>query len=209
MLGDDDRRRLHSVMRRRRFRRHEVVCHQGDPGDSLHVVVKGRLVATITSAATGLTAAVNIFQPGNVFGELALLGGSDRTATVTAIDPVETLELRRPDFEALLREHPAVERFLLLALAEQVRRMTDQLSEALFDPVDKRVYRRLHMLHEVARADNEPRIQLRQEDLATLAGTTRPTVNRLLRRLQAEGIVALSRGGLTILDPARLRRLAR
>ena len=172
MLDDGDRRRLHSVMRRRRFRRHEVVCHQGDPGDSLHVVVKGRLVATITSPATGLTAAVNVFQPGNVFGELALLGGSDRTATITAIDAAETLELKRPDFDALLREHSAVERFLLLALAEQVRRMTDQLSEALFDPVDKRVYRRLLLLNELATADDERWIRLRQEDVATLAGTT-------------------------------------
>jgi CRP-like cAMP-binding protein len=209
VLDDADRRQLHSVMRRRRFRRHEVVCHQGDPGESLHVVVKGRLLATVTSPVTGLTAAVNIFQSGSIFGELALLDGFERSATISAIEAAETLELRRPDFEALLAEHPAVERFLVVALAAQVRNMTDQLAEALFDPVDKRVYRRLRLLHELSSADGERWISLRQEDVATLAGTTRSTVNRLLRRLEDEGVVDLRRGAVAIRDPEALTRLAR
>ncbi len=208
VLGASDRQRLHMVMRRRRFRRYEVVCHQGDPGDSLHVVVKGRFVATISSAVTGLTAAVNIFERDTIFGELALIDGSPRSATIAAIEPAETLELKRPDFEMLLLEHPAIERFLLLALAAQVREMTEQISEALFDPVDKRVYRRLALLQEVATAAEEPWIRLRQEDVATLAGTTRPTVNRLLRRLQEDGVIELRRGGLRVADPDRLRHLA-
>ena len=153
VLDAVDRQRLHTVMRRRRFRRYEVVCHQGDPGDSLHVVVKGRFVATITSAVTGLTAAVNIFERDTIFGELAMIDGSPRSATISAVEPAETLELKRPDFEMLLVEHPVIERFLLLALAAQVRQMTAQISEALFDPVDKRVYRRLSLLQEVADRD--------------------------------------------------------
>jgi CRP/FNR family transcriptional regulator, cyclic AMP receptor protein len=209
VLTEDDRRRLHSVMRRRRFRRHEVVCHQGDPGDSLHVVVKGRFVATVTSASTGLTAAVNLFGPDSIFGELALLDGSARSATITAVEPAETLELKRPDFEALLGEHPAVERFLLLALAGLVRTMTDQITEALFDPVDTRLCRRVLLLNELAAASDQRWITLRQEDLAILAGTTRSTVNRLLRRLEADGVIELRRGGVGVLDPVRLRRLAR
>ena len=209
VLAEADRRQLHSVMRRRRFRRHEVVCHQGDPGDSLHVVAKGRFVATITSPDTGLAAAVNIFQSGSIFGELALIDRFERSATISAIEPAETLELKRPDFEALLVEHPAVERFLLLALAGQVRTMTDQIAEALFDPVDKRVYRRLQLLHELAAASGERWIALRQEDVATLAGTTRSTVNRLLRRLEVDGVIALRRGALAVEDAERLSRLAR
>jgi len=196
-------------MRRRSFRRNEVVYHEGDPGDSLHVVVKGRFVATVTSPLTGLTAAVNIFRPESVFGELALLGRFERTATITALDASETMELRRPDFESMLAEHPAVERFLLMALASQVRRMTDQLSEALFDSVDKRVDRRLLLLHEQESAGNDGWVRVRQEDVAILAGTTRPTVNRILRRLEDEGLVELRRGGFRVIDDQRLRRLAR
>ena len=97
MLDDTDRRRLHSAMRRRRFRRHEVVCHQGDPGDSLHVVVKGRLVATITSPATGLTArGEHLPARKHVRRARLLLGGPTGMATITAIDAAETLELERP-----------------------------------------------------------------------------------------------------------------
>ena len=196
-------------MRRRRFRRHEVVCHQGDPGESLHVVAQGRFVATIVSPLTGQTAAVNIFEPNSLFGELALLSGAVRSATISALDTAETLELRRPDFEQVLAAHPAVQRFLLVALADRVREMTDQLSESLFVPVEKRVQRRLLLLDDVATAAGDEWIVLRQEDVATMVGTTRPTINRVLRRAHVDGVIDLSRGRLRVLDRGRLERMAR
>ena len=114
------------------------------------------------------------------------------------MEPAETLELKRGEFERLLVEHPAVQRFLLVALAEQVRAMTDRLSETLFDPVEKRVYRQLALLDQVAKAAGERWISVRQEDIAILAGTTRSTVNRLLRRLEADGVVEVRRGGVAV-----------
>ena len=126
-LTEAERGRLRAVMRRRRFRRQEVVCHQGDPGDSLHVVAKGRFLATVVSPLTGQAVAVNLFGPDSYFGELALIDGSARSATISAIDVAETLELKRRDFEQLVAGEPTVQRFLLLALAQRVRDMTDQL----------------------------------------------------------------------------------
>jgi CRP-like cAMP-binding protein len=208
-LADTERRQLRAVMRRRRFRRHEVVCHQGDPGDSLHVVIKGRFLATIVSPVSGQEAAVNFFGPGSYFGELALIDGSARSATICAIEPAETLELRRRDFEELVADEPSVQRFLLLALAQRVRDMTEQIAESLFTPVEKRVHRRLLALHDSTVAAGGDDIVLRQEDLATMAGTTRPTLNRVLRRDERAGIVDLARGRIRVRDRGRLARLAR
>jgi CRP/FNR family transcriptional regulator, cyclic AMP receptor protein len=171
-------------------------------------VARGRFVATIDSPVTGQAAAVNIFEPNSLFGELSLLGRTVRSATISALNAAETLELQRPDFEQLLADHPDIQRFLLVALAERVREMTTQLSEALFVPVEKRVRRRLVLLDEVARAAGEEWIVLRQEDVATMAGTTRPTVNRVLRRAQVDGIIELARGRMRVQDRARLERLA-
>ena len=207
-LDDAERRQLLSTMRRRKFRRDEIVCHEGDLGDSLHLVAKGRFAATITSPVTGQAVAVNLFERNDYFGELALLGPSTvRAATVSALEVGETLELRRGDFELLLAKHPGVGRFLLAALAQRVREMTDQLGEVMFMPVEKRVHRRLLMLEEM-HAEGDW-IVLRQEELAMMAGTTRPTVNRILRKAEELGVVELRRGRLRVLDGARLRRLAR
>lgn len=207
-LAEADRRELRSVMRRRRFGRGEVVCHEGDPGDSLHVVEKGRFVASVSSPLSGQALAVNLFTVGDLFGELAVLGElRTRTATVTALTPAETLELRRADFERVITQFPSTQRFLLTALAERVREMTTQLAEAVFTPVDRRLFRRVLLLHDVATGGQEW-ITVRQEDLAMLAGTTRATVNRFLRKGEESGVIELGRGRLRVLDRHRLERMA-
>jgi CRP-like cAMP-binding protein len=138
-----------------------------------------------------------------------LIDGSARSATICAIEPAETLELRRRDFEELVADEPSVQRFLLIALAQRVRDMTEQIAESLFTPVEKRVHRRLLALHDSTVAAGGDDIVLRQEDLATMAGTTRPTLNRVLRRDERAGIVGLARGRIRVRDRDRLARLAR
>jgi CRP-like cAMP-binding protein len=87
--------------------------------------------------------------------------------------------------------------------------MTEQIAESLFTPVEKRVHRRLLALHDSTVAAGGDDIVLRQEDLATMAGTTRPTLNRVLRRDERAGIVDLARGRIRVRDRGRLARLAR
>lgn len=79
-----------SLARRRTFRRGEVVVHRGDPADSVHLISKGRFDVCI-GTALGDVVALAIRGPGETFGELALLTGEERTATVTSLEPGETL----------------------------------------------------------------------------------------------------------------------
>ena len=143
-IADDEVRGLMSIARRRRFTRGEVVFHEHDPADSLHLVDKGRF-AVKTSTPLGDSATLAVLGPGDMFGELALLGGDEprRSATVAALERGETLCVHRIDFDALRARHPATADVLIQILAGQVRRLSGHLTEALYVPAEKRVRRRL------------------------------------------------------------------
>jgi len=121
-------------------------------------------------------------------------GSHHRTATVTASEPVETLVLPRAAFESLCLSHPQVERLLVTLLAEWVDQLSQRLLEALYVGVERRVFRRLLELVDIyGQGQAAPVIPLTQDDLAGMAGATRPTVNQVLQRLAQQGTVTLRR----------------
>lgn len=194
---------------RRRFRKGEVVFHEGDPGDSLHLLAKGR-VAVRVSTPLGHGATIAVLGEGESFGEQALLvEDSRRTATIQALESVETLQLQRADFEDLRRRHPSIERLLVDLLGAQVRRLTQQLIEALYLPADRRVVRclaRFALLYDEGACPIA--VPLTQEELASAAGSTRPTANRALQPLVEQAVISLGRGRIEVHDPAALAAAA-
>src|SRR3712207_4509627 len=120
VLDEEERRQLISAARRRRFARNEVVFHEGDPADSLHLLACGH-VSVRVALPDGNSVTLAVAGPGQTFGELALLGRDGRrAATVTALEPCETLCVRRERFEALRRDHPRLDRLLAEILADEV-----------------------------------------------------------------------------------------
>jgi len=223
-LGPEERRAVLARMHRRTFAAGEIVCHEGDLADTVHFVVEGRVVAWRTSDS-GDVHAYAVMGPGQTFGELAMIRRDGRrTATVEAIEHTVTMTLSYVEFERLCGEHPEVNRLLLRLLAARVTRLTEALMEALHQPAEQRVVRRLAGLCDVysSRPPATPRspgspsshdavpvlVPLNQTDLAELAGVTRPTANRVLRRLEAEGVVELLRGRISVRDVDALRRTA-
>jgi CRP/FNR family cyclic AMP-dependent transcriptional regulator len=209
-LPEDDRRRVLQAARRRRYARHEVIFHEGDPGDTLHLIAKGR-VAVAVATPLGDTTTLTVLGGGPFFGELALVGNQPvRTATVTALESTETLALRQQQFDELRRDHPTIDRFLVAVLAEQVKRLSTQLLEALFVDAETRVLRRLlDLAQEYGQGRPGTIIPLTQEDIATMAGTTRPTTNRVLRDAEAAGAIRTARARTEIVDPSILIRWAK
>ena len=207
-LSESDRHLVLSKMSRRTYGTGEMLILDGDVGDSMHIIEEGK-VAVRKSTTRGEVVTLTILGPGASFGEQALLSaGARRTAHIVALEPVVTRVMYRSDFEALRRRHPAVERFLVDALAAQVRRLSGQVVDALYLHADQRVVKRLvdlAALYDVGRPAIE--IPLRQEDLASMAGITRPTANRVLRQLAASGLISVRRGRTTVLDQPGLRRL--
>jgi CRP/FNR family transcriptional regulator, cyclic AMP receptor protein len=210
-LADTEVQALLSIARRRKFARGEVVFHEHDPADTLHLVDKGRFAVRVATPL-GDTAVLAILGPGDMFGELSLLGDADgrRSASVAALEAGETRSVHRLDFDRLRSEHPETAAVLISILSGQVRRLSRHLLEALYVPADKRVLRRLVDLGDLyAEADGTIVVPLTQEDLAGLAGTSRATVNRVLREEEARGTVKLGRGRTTVLEREALVRRGR
>jgi CRP/FNR family cyclic AMP-dependent transcriptional regulator len=205
-LDPEHVRQLLAIARRRTFEKGEVVFHRDDPADSLHLIARGRFAARVTTPQ-GDSVLLEVLGPGQSFGELALLlPGAQRTATVSALEDGETHSVFRDDFAVLQRSHPGVKDVLLRLLAEQLRRASDRIVEAHYVDADTRVRRRLCSLAETY---GDSVVPLTQEDLAAMAGTSRATVNRVLRDEERRGTVALERGRVTLLDVDELVRRCR
>jgi CRP-like cAMP-binding protein len=204
----EDARRVLAIGRRRTFARGEVVFHELDPADSLHLVAAGRFSVRRTTPL-GEDSLLVIRGPGDFFGELALVVGGRRSATVQALEAAETLAVYSADFDRLRAGYPGVDQVLVQILAQEVRRMDELLLEAYYVSAERRVLRRLL---EVAAAYGSVEagvaVPLTQEQLAALAGTSRATVNAVLSVERQRGTVSLGRGRTTINDPGALARRA-
>ena len=209
-LSADDQRAVLSRLGRRAFRKGDSLFHEGDPGDTMHLVEKGR-IAIRSSTPNGDVVTVVVLGPGSSFGEQALLTeDAVRTASAVALELVETRTLHRRDLADLRANHPSIDRFLIDLLAAQVRRLTGQVLEALYTPAERRVVRRLADLTALYDTGARPVIiGVRQEDLATMAGTTRPTANRALQPLVDAGVIELHRGRIDVIDPDAVAKRAR
>jgi CRP-like cAMP-binding protein len=209
-LPEPQRRRLTEASRRRRFARGEVLFHEGDLGDSVHRIVSGSVAVRVTTSEGDL-ATLSVLGPGDFFGELGLLlSHRTRTATAVALEPTETEALAYSTFDALRQAEPTVDRFLLGLLAGHVDRLSHRLLEALYVGVDRRLARRLLDLAAIyGDGPGGPvTIPLTQNELADLAGGSRPTVNEILQRLATQGAVSLGRGRVVVVDRAALERRA-
>lgn len=204
-LAPPEREQVVARLRRRTYRRGQIVFHEGDVGDCLHLVVTGRLDVQVATEE-GQTITLRVIHPGEYFGELALVQPDHRrTGRVSALEASETMTLHRQDFDELRARQPGLDRLLVVALAERVA-LTNQFALELLRPPDRRVWRRLLVL--AAAYGDEP-IRMSQDDLARAAGTVRQTVNRALRTAEAQGVVVLGRGVVRVVDRPGLERLAR
>jgi CRP-like cAMP-binding protein len=210
-VPDEEVQRLLSVARRRRFSRDEVVFHRDDPADSLHLIIKGRFAVRVMTPL-GEQATLAIRGPGESFGEMALVSETRRrSATVEALEEAETFCVYQGEFDRLRHTYPSVGDLVASFLVNEIWALEERLLEALYLPVERRVLRRLSELRRLF-ADDEHgpvEIPLTQEEIAGLAGSTRATVNSILRDAQSRGIVELSRGKIRILDREGLDRSAR
>jgi CRP/FNR family transcriptional regulator, cyclic AMP receptor protein len=204
-LGEVERDALLARLRPRQYKRGQVVFNEGDSGDCLYLVQFGRFEVQSTTPA-GQAITFRVVQPGEFFGELALVHPENqRAARVCALEAGEVLVLTRHDFDELRRSHPGVDRFLVTALADRLKRTSELVVELLLPP-ERRLWRRLAVLAEAYGSDP---IRMSQDDLAHAAGTIRQTANRVLQQGVRDGVLVVERGSVRILDLSALDRLAR
>jgi CRP/FNR family transcriptional regulator, cyclic AMP receptor protein len=195
----------------RRFQAGEVIFHQGDPGDTLYILQTGRVKVTVLGRE-GEEAVLRVFGPGDCFGELALIDGAPRSATIETLEPATAVVLRRADFLELLRLHPEANERLLITLTGKLRRLTDDFADLAFLGLEERLAKKLLELAEQYGRQRGTLLQIElpinQEELAAMIGSTRSSVNRALGWLEDEGSIRRVGRRIAITDESRLRSLA-
>jgi CRP-like cAMP-binding protein len=206
-LPDADLDRLAGFARTRACRPNEPVFVKGDPAAGMMAVVDGR-VRIVTYSAEGKEIVLNVINPGEVFGEIALIDGGERTADAVAMEPTELLILERRDFLPYLERNPELCIKLLIMVCERIRATSEQIEDFSFLDLKARLAKRLVALTEShgVPADEGTRIGMRlsQRELAAMMGTSREAVNKQLRAWQGDGMIVLRRGSITVVDQERL-----
>lgn len=202
-VGHDGLRTLAGLMVVRRFRRNEVIFHQGDPGNALHVVTDGA-VKIVLPSPEGEEAIIATMRRGDFFGELALLDGAPHSASATAVEPTETLALPRAVFLELLEQDGGLRMALLTGLTAELRRLTGHVEELHFLDLAGRLAMRLVRLARADAPSSQTNVRLdwpyTQSDLASMIGGTRQSVNRLLSELVEDGLLSIESDSLVITD---------
>ncbi len=195
----------HALMRK--VRRGTVLFHKGDPGTNLYVVCSGAVRISAPSEQGKKDAVFNLVIPGEIFGEIALLDGGERTGDAIASEDTELMVIERRDFIPLLQKYPELAIRLLQILCGRLRRTSGQVEDIFFFDVSVRLAKVLLHLYRRSAAGPNKSIQITQRDISQMIGATRESTNRELQDWQRRKWVKLRRAGLAILAPDQLERL--
>lgn len=203
---------LSAQVTRKEYGKHEVIFSQGDDGDGLYIVVSGH-VAISRQSVEGDELILAMYEPREYFGELALFDREPRSATAMAAEETTTLFLSRSAFRQFLGTHPQAVFSCLEAIVRQLRRLTDLADEIALLDVRSRLARRLLRLAEqgvVKREESNGRrergFRITQQQLASMTGATRESVNKHLSSFAEEGIIHIERGYIRIANMNRLEQ---
>ena len=208
-LGEAELSSIASLAQRRRYGPREIVVQQADPGGEMFVIIAGHLKA-VSAGADGRDSALSIMGPGEVCGEVSLLDGGPRSATVAALDRCELLIIRRDPFLRFLESSPRTAVELLKVLTGRLRRLTERSEDIAFLRVGGRLAKRVAELADAygqKLPDGSIRLpfKLSQQEIGDLVNATRESANKQIKHWEDEGMVAQDSGHLIVRDLPRLR----
>ncbi|NUR59104.1 MAG: Crp/Fnr family transcriptional regulator [Catenulispora sp.] len=211
-LDQDAAASLRASMTEIELARGELLFHEGDPGDSLYVVLRGKIKLGRTSG-DGRENLVAVLGPGEMFGELSLFDPGPRSAGATALVDSTLLGLSSDELTPWLASRPDVARALLRAIARRLRRTNDSMSDLVFSDVPGRVAKALLDLSARFGTPAEDGIHvahdMTQEELAQLVGASRETVNKALADFAGRGWLRLEARAVVLTNVERLSQRSR
>ncbi len=211
-FSDEDLAAIAALMQGRRYAKHAVLVYEGDPGDSLYIVVKGNVAVTRVSNE-GKESILSILKEGDFFGEMGVLDASPRSATIKALGDVEVALLARKDFVELLGRSPQMALRMVLTLSARLRATNQAMQAASYQDIRTRLASLLLNLAKNfgERAEGGTRLTLRltNQEMANMIGTTRETVNRMLNRFWDEKLIDMRTANIVITDPDKLQAIVK
>jgi CRP/FNR family cyclic AMP-dependent transcriptional regulator len=183
---------------------------KGSPGQSMMAVLRGTVKISSLSP-DGKEIVLNIINPGEIFGEIGMLDGEERTGIATAMADCELLVLNRRDFLPILEKHADICMILLRILCRRLRQTSEQVEDVLFRHLESRIAKALlHLAQSAGQKDFRGLsvdLHLSQRELGNIAGGSRESVNKHLQIWHRAGLIDLGKGSIVIRDFAALERL--
>jgi CRP-like cAMP-binding protein len=204
ILGPELLRQLQSHARLKTIERGTTVFAKGDPGTSLFAILEGQ-VKVISFSEHGKYAVFNVLSAGDIFGEIALLDGGERTADVIAITDCKLLVIERRDFLPLVHSRPDIAQKLIEVLCERLRKTSRQVEEVMFLDLSAKLARALLRLRE---SSGGQKIALTQSEIAQIIGASRESTNKQLRDWENLNWIHLERGEIVLIDTESLAAVA-
>ncbi|MEA2399330.1 MAG: family transcriptional regulator, cyclic receptor protein [Thermoleophilaceae bacterium] len=208
-LSEPELAELVQVAVPRRWLAGEAVFREGDPGDTCYVIRSGSVRVT-RRHTDGRQIALAELREGAIFGELAMFGGEERSATVEATEPTEAVAILAGDLRRTIVANPDIAVAMLAGLADRIRAANERLARQTFQTVEGRVASALLAQVEALAAeagDTEPReilIKATQAQIAQLSGSSRESASRFLAKLERAGVIDTGRGKILVHDPKAL-----
>lgn len=197
----DELAELAGSLKRRSYKKGEVVYHQDDPPGSLFIIASG-IVKMLLSSDSGKEITISWSRPGAYFGTASLFDDSVRPDSAVALEPSELLVLPRDELQAYLRRHPEATEIMLQVMAGRFRFMMQRLHDLTMLDVPARLAKVL--LQDFALAA-ESGYEIPQREIGALIGATRESVNKWLKVFEQRGWIECRHGSVTVLQPDRLR----
>jgi len=208
-LRTDESARLMAHAHIRKYAAEDTIFLMGSTGDSLMVVLSGHVRISVPSL-DGKEILLAVLVAGDVFGEIAMLNGKERTADARAAGECRLAILNRRDVLAFLAQHPNAWLGLIGTLCERLRNVDEQMAEIALMGLPVRLAKALLRMTAIQpQSGRHPcQVRLSQREIGSLIGATRESVNKWLGRWQRMGILQIAESLITIVDRAALEELA-
>jgi CRP/FNR family cyclic AMP-dependent transcriptional regulator len=192
----------------RKVRRQTTIFTKGDPGTALFTIRAGSVKISVPSR-DGREAVFNILQPGEVFGEIALLDGQPRTADAIAMTDCEFTVIDRRDFLAFAHGDPSVALNLIELLCARLRFASRHLEEIAFMNFPARLARTLlRLMNQDQTVPDEHKLTITQTEISQIMGMTRESINKQLRIWAEHNWIRIERGSIRVIVPDALESVA-
>jgi CRP-like cAMP-binding protein len=209
-LEPEARQLIARLIRVRRYASRQAVVWEGEPGGALFVTLSGYL-KVVTTGAEGREVLLNVMGPGEVIGELSVLDGQPRSASVIALEPCQLATIERAPLLDVMRSSPNLAICMVEVLAQRLRNLTKRCETISSMDIPSRLADVLVSLAEKhgERAGREVRILVRlsQQDLGSMVGATRESVNKQLRSWTHSGVLKQEAGRVIITNFDALRSM--
>jgi CRP/FNR family cyclic AMP-dependent transcriptional regulator len=207
-LSDRELEKIIQVATKQKYHKDNIILIEEEVGSTMFIILSGRVKISRISD-DGREVILSILSEGDFFGEMSLLDGHTRSASVTAIEESELLVIRREEFLQILRDFPQIAINLLKELAQRIRKSDEHIKSLSLQDATGRVATTLLRIAEDSGVFRRGQVEIAelplQQDLANMAGTSRETISRVIKSLTEEGLLKKSSGKIIILDYEKFR----